>query len=571
MSTLPALVSVALAITAAANPLVAASTIFRVQEAHSAVPSGFTRVGPAAPETTLSLRLALAQGDPDSLVDALYRVSDPDSPDYGKYLSKEEVEKFIAPKSKTLTAVNGWLEDNGLAARPLSHAGDWLAVDVPVAKANELFNTNFSLFRHTATGADTVRTLEYSLPNVLQGHVDLVHPTISFPVPVVQSSLSRHAIPVTARDVVSRGLESVCGNGTIPACLQQLYDIPLTPAVNKDLQLGVTGFFGNSAHYDWLQTFLETYRPDMDPATNFSVFGIDGGDNDQNFPSVSEGELDIQYTVGLATGVPVTYYFVGIQNQDGDLNGFLDEANVLLGLDQPPQVLTTSYGFQESTLPFALANKLCQAYAQLGARGTSVLFASGDSGPGCQPDDHSQLQATIPSDCPFVTSVGGTQSFSPEEGWTGSSGGFSRYFPRPAYQDAAVGAFLDKLGQENVGRFNASGRAFPDIAAKADQFVIFESIFFRIQGTSASSPTVASIVALVNDRLVSAGRPALGFLNPWLYKEGYKAFTDITTGNSSVQCSSDSPVNTWKAVEGWDPVTGFGTPRFQKLLDLLNL
>lgn len=50
----------------------------------------------------------------------------------------------------------------------------------------------------------------------------------------------------------------------------------------------------------------------------------------------------------------MTYYFLGIDNQDGDLDGFLDEANVLLGLDTPPQVLTTSYGFSESDLSFPL-------------------------------------------------------------------------------------------------------------------------------------------------------------------------------------------------------------------------
>lgn len=58
--------------------------------------------------------------------------------------------------------------------------------------------------------------------------------------------------------------------------------------------------------------------------------------------------------MGLATYVPVTYYFVGLDLQDGDLMGFLDEANVILALDKPPQVLTTSYGFEESSLSFAL-------------------------------------------------------------------------------------------------------------------------------------------------------------------------------------------------------------------------
>lgn len=53
--------------------------------------------------------------------------------------------------------------------------------------------------------------------------------------------------------LATRDVASACSNGTVPACLQALYNIPLTPAVNKDLQLGVTGFFGNNAHYAWLE------------------------------------------------------------------------------------------------------------------------------------------------------------------------------------------------------------------------------------------------------------------------------------------------------------------------------
>ncbi|KAI8982832.1 subtilisin-like protein [Trametes punicea] len=558
-----------------ASPLEAATSTVHAHELRRTVPSGFIEVGPAPPETTLRLRLALAESDPNAVVDALYSVSDPDSLSYGQYLSKDEVERFVTPQPATIDAVNAWLEENGLTSQTLSPAGDWLSIEVPVSQANTLFNTNFTVFRHADTGAETIRTLAYSLPDALQGHVDLVHPTVSFPVAVpavdkVQLAGSTNVLDSTTG--AQGDLNAVCANGTIPACLQQLYNIPLKPAANKNNQLGVTGFFGNEAHYAWLETFLETYRPDMNPATNFSVVGIDGGSNDQNAPSVSEGELDIQYTVGLATDVPVTYYFVGVENQDGDLGGFLDEANVLLGLDRPPQVLTTSYGFEESTLSFALTDKLCRAYAQLGARGTTVLYASGDSGPGCADQTGTEFEPTFPSNCPFVTSVGGTQGFSPEKGWSSSSGGFSNYYTRPSYQDAAVSAYLAAHGTANAGRFNVSGRAFPDIAAKADNFIIYEGdSFFAIQGTSASSPTVASIVALINDRLASQGRPSLGFLNPWLYKEGYKAFTDITAGNSSIRCSANATAHGFEAVVGWDPVTGLGTPRFDKLLDLLDL
>ena len=56
--------------------------------------------------------------------------------------------------------------------------------------------------------------------------------------------------------------------------------------------------------------------------------------------------LDIQYTVGLATNVPTTFISVVDQNQDG-VNGFMDIITALLQLDNPPPVLTTSFGADE--------------------------------------------------------------------------------------------------------------------------------------------------------------------------------------------------------------------------------
>ena len=93
-------------------------------------------------------------------------------------------------------------------------------------------------------------------------------------------------------EFVTRDAAAVCANGTTPACLQDLYQIPLTPATQKNNSLGVTGFFGNGAHYAFLEAFLERYRPDIDPKTNFTSVGLDGGQNDQDAPSVSEGVRD---------------------------------------------------------------------------------------------------------------------------------------------------------------------------------------------------------------------------------------------------------------------------------------
>lgn len=55
-----------------------------------------------------------------------------------------------------------------------------------------------------------------------------------------------------------------------------------------------------------------------------------------------------------------------------------------------------------------------------------------------------------------------------------------------------------------------------------------------VSGTSASTPVVAGIFALVNDKRLAAGKPTLGFLNPFIYKNP-QAFNDIL---KSVQYSS---------------------------------
>lgn len=60
--------------------------------------------------------------------------------------------------------------------------------------------------------------------------------------------------------------------------------------------------------------------------------------------------------------------------------------------------------------------------------------------------------------------------WNPEVAWVGSSGGFSYYFKRPWYQEAAVGSYLEKhVSPETKSYYGKyvdfSGRGFPDVAA----------------------------------------------------------------------------------------------------------
>jgi len=54
----------------------------------------------------------------------------------------------------------------------------------------------------------------------------------------------------------------------------------------------------------------------------------------------------------------------------------------------------------------------------------------------------------------------------------------------------------------------------------------------KIGGTSASSPTFAAFVSLLNDARIAASKSPLGFLNPTLYSSGIPGFNDITVGNN---------------------------------------
>ncbi|KAG6845430.1 hypothetical protein H0H87_009337 [Tephrocybe sp. NHM501043] len=185
----------------------------------------------------------------------------------------------------------------------------------------------------------------------------------------------------------------------------------------------------------------------------------------------------------------------------------------------------------------------------LGARGISLTFSSGDYGVGdgnsdpakqtCLTNDgknSTRFQPLFPASCPYVTSVGGTVGV-PEVAVTRfySGGGFSDYFKRPSYQDKAVKAFLKTLPDSTYdGLYNPEGRGIPDVAAQGDRFRIYLSGVPRsIGGTSASSPTFAGLVALLNDDRLSQGLPPLGFLNPLLYSRGLQGFNDITVGHNS--------------------------------------
>ncbi|KAH9005507.1 tripeptidyl peptidase A [Lactarius hatsudake] len=566
-----------------------------------ASPRNWVDLGRAPPTHLIPLRIALPRPRFLELEGHLTEISDPLHERYGKHLSKEDVEALVAPDASSVDAVHEWLESHGIKKEAChrSPAGDWVTVRLPVAQAEKMLGTEFRVWKHTQDGDILVRTTEYSLPAHLDEHIELIQPTTAFnrakgqrttfrfsPAPEMASSSlsSDDKISVAGSGVT---VDASCNTTITVSCLKQLYNaVDYVPQATDKNAIALTGYLEQFANFADLQQFYV----DQVPAainTSFDVVLINGGLNNQTLGDAgAEADLDVQFALGISFPTPGTFYSTGGSppfNPDADTptdtnEPYLDWLNFILAQPKIPQVISTSYGDDEQTVPVDFARRVCGEFAQLGARGVSLLFSSGDGGVGDgDPDPATQTCFTndgknqtkfipgFPASCPFVTAVGGTVHI-PEVAVDFSGGGFSNYFSRPIWQDVAVGKFLASLPNGTyAGLFNPSGRAIPDVSGQADFFrIFFQGRAVHIGGTSASSPSIAAFISLLNDARIAAGKPSLGFLNPLIYALNGVGFNDITAGNAP-GCGTPG----FNATAGWDPVTGFGTPDFGKLKDIV--
>ncbi|KAG2361728.1 peptidase S8/S53 domain-containing protein [Suillus spraguei] len=568
----------------------------KVKESIHGPPRGWYEHAPAPKHYMLELKIALPQPKFPELEKHLWEISDPSHARYGAYLSKEETEELMAPHPETVDIVSEWLALHGLGEEVIhSSARDLVTIRVPVGLAEEMLDTTYYVYTHTETGESIVRTTSYSLPDILHNHVDLIQPTIMFSrfktftstvykYNQTQAAVS-HRSGETIQGPAGNPVDASCNDVITLSCLRQLYNAEgYKPNAENNNKLGLTGYIEQYANDEDLQQFYKAQHPPAYGST-YTVISINGGMNPQSYEKAGlEANLDTQFGFGLTWPTPGTFYTTG-----GKPPFFLDAATphntnepylgwleYMRRQQDIPQTISTSYGDDEQTVPYSYAFRVCAGMASLSARGVTLLFSSGDNGVGdgdsdpasqrCKSHDgQDKFLPMFPASCPYVTAVGGTIHV-PEVAWASSSGGFSNYFARPEYQDAAVSAYLAKLGPETYkGLYNPSGRAFPDVAAQSVSFsIIYQGQPNLIDGTSCAAPSFAAFVSMLNDARINANKAPLGFLNPFLYTTGYEALNDITEGHNP-GCGTEG----FNASVGWDPVTGYGTPDFTKLKDLV--
>ena len=233
-----------------------------------------------------------------------------------------------------------------------------------------------------------------------------------------------------------------------------------------------------------------------------------------------EATLDVEFIIAMGQKVPTWWVYI-----DGHTaNPFASWLTWASNTSQIPYVHSLSVGEPEGTLASdnggqkALV-RMNDEFAALGARGVTLVFASGDSG--------FVAEQKFPASSPYVTSVGGTTlgaifklDHVAVDGET--TGGFSSLDANAVlannYQKEAVAHFLTKTtGTRPKSNLNASRRCVPDLAAySTEYYIIQDGSSTVIGGTSAATPVVAGMLSLINDALLSAGHSPLGFANPFL-------------------------------------------------------
>ncbi|KXX79833.1 Tripeptidyl-peptidase sed1 [Madurella mycetomatis] len=628
------------------------------------------------PQSTLPMRIGLRQSNVDAGHDLLMDISNPRSPNYGKYLSRDQVIDFFAPENRSVDVVKRWLISAGIRETRLSQSENkqWIQFDSPAREAEELLRTKYHVFEHIETGVRNVACSEYHVPHNVSHHIDYITPGIKLmsggddekvakrmhgrrhgrwrgpgkgekrkgegkgkgkkckprpqPEPVDENSHFRVTGP--------------CSDEITPHCIRAQYQIPNGTKSAPGNELGIFQGLGQHYHQQDLDTYWKYIAPWVPQGTHPKLRSINGayGPTDDILSAGEEADLDFEVAIPLIwpqksvlfqtddewyqrdqrrpstryTGYFNTF-FDALDESYCTLNAFNFTGNCAHRLCRDPEypnpnaapadggyhgpLMCGAHRATNHSWPANYMRRQCLEIMKLALQGVTVVESSGDFGVGgtrfdsrggCLGTRRDVYAPRTMGNCPYVLSVGATTLVEGEGGGRlvetaasgfASGGGFSNVFARPPWQEKHVSGYFARANVSNMGYmntagrnyseiqaepgklFNIVGRGYPDVAAVGENFrVVLRGFPNRMHGTSVAAPIWGSILTLINEERLAVGKGPVGFVHQVLYAHP-EVFTDITTG-SNPGCGGEG----FQVKEGWDPVTGLGTPIYPKLRDL---
>ncbi len=500
------------------------------------------------------------------------------------FLSAEEWMRTYGASEDDLRTVLAFLHEKGLRVIDSSAGRRRVVAEGEAGKVDAAFA--ITLNRYRAAPSKASRSQADEIYRAYQGPVHLPAALIG----IVEAVIGLN----------TRQLLHPMGTGTgdppnsnylSPVAIAQLYNFPNTGAAGQTV-----GVFENAAAgAAYLHTDIADFVASMPPGyqtqpASLNDIGLTVGATTyfnngalvsaSPIPGVLECTEDVSIVAAVAQGANINVYFT--DGTEAGWDAFFDRAIFPLPGDNPPSVLTASWGFVLQDDPATIGNphtpgtpahNLTRHIRRAAHRGITIFMAIGDWGSADLVVD-GKCHIAYPNGDPGVTACGGTivgnitatgfQEFVWSEANTTSpfqnfpyestGGGVSDNFHRPFYQiEAGVAPVSNNDGNIRHG--------VPDVAGMVAQ----SGFFFAGNGgpgqygsfgTSLVAPLYASLIATINAYL---GRNT-GFLNPHLYRHGPSICRDVRFGNNDAgngPIPPDAPV--YVAGPGWDACTGWGS------------
>jgi tripeptidyl-peptidase-1 len=515
--------------------------------------------------------IAVKQKNLDMIEKTLYEVSDPRSPKYGKFLTRAQIGELTVNREAT-TQIESYLAANGATIVKTTPFGEYITAKAPISVWQTMFATTFYNFEHIEKKTTVQRSMDYSVPTDISLHVEAVFGTVQLPHQKTFHSMSFGGFNTTAASTMTA------------AKLNDYYHIPSNTGNN----------LASQSLYESLEQYyspndLTAFQKKYNLPVEAVAADVGGYVSDQkcidDANNCAEANLDVQYIMAVAQGVPTTYWY------DDTNDAFVHWIEAVAASSNPPLVHSMSYGALEPQLSKSEVNSFNTEAMKLGAQGVTIVASSGDDGVANFQARSAARKCgytpSFPASSPYVFAIGGTQG--PESAKTEiacqadqggvitTGGGFSTVFAAPSYQADAVKGYFAGLSssQKPASGYSTTGRGYPDVSMAALNYeVIIGGKPNMLSGTSASAPVVAGMISLVNSARLKAGKSALGFVNPAVYQNGAAIIrNDITSGNNKCAASSRNQVcctQGFYATAGWDPVTGFGSLDFTKFSNIFS-
>ena len=525
--------------------------------------------GPVDPGLRLQHVLLLMKpsaGQQASLDQLLMDQQNPSSPLFHRWLTPEEFGSRFGLSPADHSKVVAWLASAGLTVDESGRSRNWVAFSGTASQIGRALHTGFR--RYEADGE--THFANSSAPSVPEALADVAGGFLGLN--------DFHPKPGAVR--AAPRYNSGSAHYLVPEDFATIYDLaPLYQAGIDGTGQSIAVVGQSDIVLSDIRAFRSKYKL---PANDPKLLNYGGGDPGLNSAQL-EANLDLEWAGAAAPGATIFYVY-----GPNAFTALVSAVNL-----NNSQIVSVSYSTCEVNASIPYYQFIAQ---QANAQGITILAGSGDAGAaacdtqGSEPLATRGLSVNFPAVLPEVTGVGGTQfvegsgtywaaandansgsalSYIPEAAWNESAttglaaagGGASRLYAKPIWQ-SGPGVPADKA------------RDVPDVslsAATHDAYEVYISgLTIGVGGTSASTPSMAGILALLNHYLVKQGvlaAPGLGNINPQLYRLAQTApgaFHDVVAGNISVPCSESSPdcltgTLGYAAGPGYDLATGLGS------------